>query len=36
MKGAVYNQYGPPEIVEFNDTEKPAPKNNEELVCARA
>jgi NADPH:quinone reductase-like Zn-dependent oxidoreductase len=36
MKAAVYNQYGPPEVVQIRDAEKPAPKDNEVLIKVRA
>jgi NADPH:quinone reductase-like Zn-dependent oxidoreductase len=32
MKAAVYTRYGPPEVLEINDVEKPVPRANEVLV----
>jgi len=32
MKAAVYHRYGPPEVVQIEDVEKPAPKDNDVLV----
>jgi len=36
MKAAVYSQYGPPDVVQIRDVEKPAPKDNEVLIKVRA
>jgi len=38
MKAAVYTKYGPPNVVQIRDIEKPVPKDNEVLIriCAAA
>jgi hypothetical protein len=36
MKAAVYTRYGPPDIVQIKDVEKPVPKDNEVLIQVRA
>jgi len=36
VKAAVYSRYGPPDVVEIRDVEKPVPKDDEVLVEIRA
>ena len=36
MKAAVYSRYGPPDVVQIKDVEKPVPKDDEVLVKVRA
>ena len=36
MKAAVYTRYGPPDVVQVRDIEKPVPKDNEILIDVRA
>ena len=36
MRAAVYTQYGPPDVVQIKDVEKPAPKDAEVLIRVRA
>lgn len=36
MRAAVYTRYGPPEVVQVREVEKPTPANNELLVRVRA
>ncbi len=36
MKAAVYTRYGPPDVVQITDVEKPSPKDNEVLINVRA
>jgi NADPH:quinone reductase-like Zn-dependent oxidoreductase len=36
MKAAVYTRYGPPDVVQIADVEKPAPKDDEVLIKIRA
>ena len=32
MKAAVYTRYGPPDVVQIADVEKPVPKDDEVLI----
>jgi len=36
MKGVVYKKYGSPDVREFKEVEKPAPKDNEVLIKVHA
>src|SRR5437588_44797 len=36
MKAAVCSRYGPPEVVQITEVEKPVPKDNEVLIEVRA
>ena len=36
MKAAAYTRYGPPDVVQIMDVEKPVPKDNEVLIKVRA
>jgi NADPH:quinone reductase-like Zn-dependent oxidoreductase len=36
MRAAVYTRYGPPDVVQITDIEKPVPKDNEVLIRVRA
>ncbi len=36
MKAAVYSRYGPPDVLQIRDVEKPVPKDNEVLIRVRA
>jgi NADPH:quinone reductase-like Zn-dependent oxidoreductase len=36
MKAAVYTRYGPPDVVQITDVEKPVPKDHEVLLKVRA
>jgi len=36
MKAAVYTRYGPPDVLQISDVEKPVPNDNEVLIQVRA
>jgi len=36
MKAAIYTRYGPPDVVQIKDVEKPVPNENEVLIRVRA
>ena len=36
MQAIVYNKYGPPDVLQVEDAEKPVPQDNELLIKVRA
>jgi NADPH:quinone reductase-like Zn-dependent oxidoreductase len=36
MKAALYNRYGPPDVIQINEVEKPVPRDDEVLIKIRA
>ena len=36
MKAVLHTQYGPPDLLEFKEVDKPAPKDNEVLITIHA
>ena len=36
MKAVVFTEYGPPDVFQLQEVEKPAPKDNEVLIKVRA